>query len=83
LYALVVGSSCTLTPSRFNIQKALKYLEDSTSFFVNQARNTLDTTTASQPSDSWLGDTLNVVTKDLPVTLGATLAKTFASLASA
>ena len=59
------------------------YLEDTTSLLVDQARDTLDTSTASQTADSRLGDTLDVVTKDLPVTLGTSFSKTFASLASA
>ena len=59
------------------------YLENTPSLLVNKARDTLDTTTTSETADGWLGDALNVVTKDLPVTLGASLSKTFASLASA
>jgi hypothetical protein len=42
-------------------------------------RDTLDTTTACETADSGLGDTLNVVTQDLAVTLGAALAETFAT----
>lgn len=45
-------------------------------------RDTLDTTTASETADSGLGDTLDVVTQDLAVTLGATLAETLATLAA-
>lgn len=37
---------------------------------VDEARNTLDTTTAVKTADSRLGDTLDVVMKDLAVTLG-------------
>ena len=59
------------------------YLENTAGFLVDESRNTLDSTTASKTPDGWLGNTLDVVTKDLPVTLGATLSKTFASLASA
>ena len=36
-------------------------LEDSSSFFIDQARDSLDTTSASQSSDGWLGNTLDVV----------------------
>lgn len=39
-------------------------LEDTTSFLVDQARDTLDTTTTSQTANSGLGDTLDVITKD-------------------
>ena len=42
-----------------------KDLEDSTSFFVDQSTDTLHTTTTSQTADSWLGDTLDIVTKHL------------------
>jgi hypothetical protein len=45
-------------------------------------RDTLDTTTTSETSNSGLCDTLNVVTKNLSVTLGATLAETLAALAA-
>ena len=45
-------------------------------------RNTLDTATASQTTDSGLRDTLDVVTKNLAVTLGAALSKTLAALAA-
>ena len=60
-----------------------KYLEHTTSLLIDQAGNTLNTTTTSQTPDCWLGDTLDVVTEHLPVTLGASLSKTFASFASA
>ncbi|CAH3159943.1 unnamed protein product [Porites lobata] len=39
--------------------------ENTTSLFVDQARDSLDTATASKTTDSWLGDALDVVTKDL------------------
>ena len=58
-------------------------LEDATGFFVDKAGNTLDPTTTSQSPDCWLSDALDIVTQDLPVTLGASLAKTFTTLASA
>jgi hypothetical protein len=45
-------------------------------------RDTLDTTTTSETSDSGLGNTLDVVTKNLAVTLGATLAEALATLAA-
>ncbi|CAH3182156.1 unnamed protein product, partial [Porites lobata] len=39
--------------------------ENTTSLFVDQARDSLDTATASKTTDSWLGDALDVVTKNL------------------
>ena len=58
-------------------------LENTTGLFVDKARDTLDTSAASQSPDGWLSDTLDVVTENLPVTLCASLAKTFATFASA
>lgn len=46
------------------------------------SRNTLDTTTTSETSDGGLGDTLDVVTKNLPVALGTALAETLSTLAA-
>ena len=60
-----------------------KDLENSTSLFVNQSRNTLDTTTTSETTDSGLGDSLDIVTKDLAMTLGASLSKSLSSFATA
>jgi hypothetical protein len=57
-------------------------LEDTTSLLVDHGRDTLDTTTASETADSGLGDTLDVVTQDLAVTLGAALAETLAALST-
>ena len=50
--------------------------------FVDETGDTLDTTTTSETADSGLGDTLDVVAKDLTVTLGASLSETFASFSS-
>jgi hypothetical protein len=46
------------------------------------SRDTLDTTTTSETSDSGLGDTLDVVTQNLAVTLGTALAEALAALAT-
>ena len=56
-----------------------EHFENATSLLVDQARDTLHTTSASKTTDGWLRDTLDVITKYLAMTLGATLAKTFAS----
>ncbi len=60
-----------------------KHLEYTAGFFINQTRDTLDSTTASETADSGLGDALDVITKDLPVALGTSLSKTFASFSTA
>ena len=49
---------------------------------VDQARNTLDTSTTGKTPDSWLGDTLDVITEDFSVPLGSTLSKALSSLAA-
>lgn len=57
-------------------------LQDTSDFLVDQSRNTLDTTSSGQSSDGWLGDTLNVVSQDLSVTLSATLSESFSAFSS-
>ena len=57
-------------------------LEHTTGLFVDEARDTLDTSTTSQTTDSWLGDTLDVITQHLTMTLGATLSEPLATFAS-
>jgi hypothetical protein len=60
-----------------------EYLEDSTSLLVNEARDTLHTTTTSETADSWLGDSLNVIAENLAVTLGSSLSESFTSFSAA
>ena len=57
-------------------------LEDTAGLLVDEARDTLDTTTASQTADSGLGDTLDVVTQNFAVTLGAAFAEAFSSFSA-
>lgn len=45
-------------------------------------RDTLDTTTTRETTDGGLGDTLDVVTQDLPVALCTTLAEALATFAA-
>ena len=54
-------------------------LEDTTGLLVDQARDTLDTTTTRQTANSGLGDTLDVITQDFAMTLSASLSESFAS----
>jgi hypothetical protein len=60
-----------------------EYLEDTSGFFVDQTRDTFDTTSASKTTDSGFGDTLDVITKYFTVTLGASLSESLSSLSSA
>ena len=57
-------------------------LEDATGLLVDETTDSLHSTTASQATNSGLGDTLDVVTQDFPVALGASLSETFSSLAT-
>ena len=56
-----------------------EHLQNATRLLVDQTGDTLDTTSTGQSSDGWLGDTLDVITQHLPVTLGTTFAQTFAT----
>lgn len=51
-------------------------------FFVDHGRNTLDTTSSGKTSDGGLGDTLDVVSKNLSVSLGTALAEALATFAA-
>jgi hypothetical protein len=57
-------------------------LEHTTSLFVDQATDTLDPTPPSKTADCRLCDTLNVITKDLAMTLGSSLSQALASLST-
>ena len=56
--------------------------EDTTSLLVDQARDTLDTSTASQTTNRGLGDTLNVIAQHFAMTFGASFAETFPSFST-
>ena len=57
-------------------------LEDSAGLLIDQARDTLDSTTAGKTTNGGLGDALNVVTQNLAMPLGSTLSESLASLAT-
>ncbi len=57
-------------------------LEHTAGLLINETRYTLDTATTSETADGRLGDALDVIAKDLSVTLGASLSKTFASFSA-
>ena len=59
-----------------------EHFENTTGLLVDQAGDTLHTTTPSQPTDSWFGDPLNVVTKDLSVALSTSFSQTLASFST-
>ena len=59
-----VESGDSLTLSVFSVGDRVsddvleEHLEDTTGFFVDETGDTLDTTTTSETTNSWLGDTL-------------------------
>jgi hypothetical protein len=57
-------------------------LKNPAGLLVDQAGDTLDTTTASETTDGGLGDTLDVVAQNFSVTFGASFAESFASLST-
>jgi len=58
-------------------------LEDRAGLLVDEAGDTLDTTTTGETTDGGLGDSLDVVTKNLAVTLGAALSETLSTFTAA
>ena len=58
-------------------------LEDTAGLLVDKTRDTLDSTTTGETTDGGLGNTLDVITQNLAMTLGASLSESFASLSSA
>lgn len=60
-----------------------EYLEDSASFFVNQARYAFDSASPGQTSYGGLRDALDVVAENFTVTLGAPLSQSFSTFAAA
>ena len=57
-------------------------LQNTTGLLVDEAGDTLDSTTTSKTTDGGLGDTLDVITKNLPVALGAPLSESLSSFAA-
>jgi len=58
-------------------------LEHAARLLVDEARDTLYTTTAGETTDGGLGDTLDVVAKNLAVALSSALAESLATFATA
>jgi hypothetical protein len=56
-----------------------KDLEDTTRLFVNETTDTLDTTTTGETANGGLGDSLDVIAKDLAMTLGSSLSESLSS----
>ena len=59
-----------------------EHLQHPTGLFVDQTADSLHSATTGKTPDGWLGDSLDVIPENLPVTLGASFSKTFASFSS-
>ena len=66
LGVLSVGDSITNDVFQENLQ-------DTTSFLVDESRDTFDSSSSCKTTDGWLGDALDVVSQDFPVTLSSPL----------
>ncbi|KAK7086413.1 hypothetical protein SK128_004508, partial [Halocaridina rubra] len=83
-----IHSSDSLPLGMFSVSDCItndifeEYLEDTSSLFVDEARNTLDTTSTSKATNSRLGDALDVVTKNLTMAFSAPFTQAFTSLAA-
>ena len=56
-----------------------KDLQDAANFLVDQPTDTFHTASSSQTTDSRFGDALNVIAKDLTMSLGTAFPETFAT----
>ena len=80
-----VQSSDSLSLSMFSISDSVsdddfkENLQNTSSFLLDESRNTLDSTSTGQSTDGGFSNTLDVIAKDLSVTLGASFSKSFSS----
>ena len=59
-----------------------EHLQHTPGLLVDQPRDPLDASTSGQAADGRLGDALDIITENLPVTLSTPLAKTLSSFAT-
>lgn len=57
-------------------------LENTAGLFVDEPRDSLHAASARKTTDSWLGDSLDVVSQNFAMTLGSSLSEPFSSLAA-
>ena len=83
-----VHSSNRLPPSVLSVGNCIsddvfkEYLENTTSFLVDQTGDTFNSTSACKASDRGLRDALDVIAEHLAMTFGAALAKSFSSFST-
>ena len=59
-----------------------EHFENSTGFLVDESRNTLDSSSSGETANSWLRDSLDVITKNLAMALGSSFSEAFSSLST-
>ena len=59
-----------------------EHLQNSTSLLVDEAGDSLDSSTTGKTTDGGLGDSLDVITQDFAMALGSSLAESFSSLST-
>lgn len=59
-----------------------EHLQDSSGLLVDEAGDTLHSSTTCETTDGRLGDSLDVITQHLPVPLGASFSQTLSSFAA-
>lgn len=57
-------------------------LQYTSGLFVDESRDTFYTTSSSQTTDCWFGNTLDVISQDFSVALGTSFSKSFTSFSS-
>lgn len=60
-----------------------KDFQDSTGFFIDVSRNTLDSSSASESSDGRLGDSMDIISQNLSVAFSSRFSKSFSSFSAA
>ena len=58
------------------------FLKNSARFFIDEARNSLDTSTTGQAPDRWLCDALAIVAQHLPVALGTSFSQALSTFSA-
>ena len=80
----VTNNLCELKSSQQESAKMTHIFEEdfenTAGLFVDETRNTFHTATTRETADSGLGDTLDVVPKNLPVALCSALSKSLSTL---
>merc|ERR1719147_428620 len=59
-----------------------KHSQHGSNLFINKTRYSLDSSPPSEPSDSWLGDALDIVSQHLSMPLSSSFSQSFSPFSS-